>query len=66
MQDSDLELKIFFAIKFIVRPLAVPDQVVIDAAEAATREIVRHQKQLPSEGCTVSWVHSEGSRGTNS
>ena len=37
-------MKIFYAIKFIVRPLAISDQVVIDAAEAATREIVRHQK----------------------
>jgi hypothetical protein len=49
MKPSELESKIFFAIKFIVRSFGIPDQVAIEAAQAAAREIVRFQKMHDQE-----------------
>jgi len=55
---SELENKIFYAIKFIVRPWAIPDQIVIDAAAAAMREIVRYQKSH-HQGASMKEAHHQ-------
>jgi hypothetical protein len=45
MTAGDIENKIYYAIKFIVKREAIPDTVALNAAEAATREVVRYQKE---------------------
>jgi len=59
MRASEIETKIYYAIRFIVkreaRPTersfgqAIPDTVALSAAEVATREIVRYQKEQHAE-----------------
>lgn len=45
MNVIDLQTKIYLAIKFIAQPLAIPRTIIYEAAEAATRVIVRYQKE---------------------
>lgn len=45
MKQSELEIRIYHAIKFIVKRDAIPDAVVVSATELAAREIVRHQRE---------------------
>jgi len=58
MNASELESKIFYAIKFIVRAMAIPDQIVVDAADAATREVVRYQKSH-QQGASLKEAHHQ-------
>lgn len=58
MTPSQLESKLFYAVKFIVRSLAIPDQIAVEAAEAATREIVRYQKSS-QQGASLKEAHHQ-------
>lgn len=49
MTTTDLQTKIYLAIKFIAQPLAIPRTIIYEAAEAATRVIVRYQKEQNNE-----------------
>ena len=49
MTAGEIETKIYYAIKFIVKREAIPDTVALSAAEVATKEIVRYQKEQHAE-----------------
>jgi len=48
MTAAELEAKIYYAIRFIVKRQAIPDTIVMTAADAAAREISKYQKQVDS------------------
>ncbi len=50
MKEQDLLEKIFAALKFICRPLGVPEQIVFQASHAAAAEIVRFQRESVPSG----------------
>jgi NADP-dependent 3-hydroxy acid dehydrogenase YdfG len=45
MSPEDLFAYFYSATKFIVRKMKIPDGIILEATEAATRVIIRHQRE---------------------